>query len=180
MSTASKGKKRSKFESEFANVLDATTSSPDGDGHTFAKLLSLLCKNLTAFFAADSNSFIQADIFEKLAEPLVSKLITLNSLGTHFKPFIEDCVKPLIFEMLDRIDQPTLWVKFNSELLLKTRQSFAPEIRAASLEVVNHLFNKLGERYLVVLNDTIPFLSESLEDDSQEVEMLAKEIVKRI
>ena len=42
------------------------------------------------------------------------------------------------------------------------------------------MFNKLGERYLVVLNDTIPFLSESLEDDSQEVEMLAKEIVKRI
>jgi len=45
---------------------------------------------------------------------------------------------------------------------------------------VHHLFNKLGERYLVVLNDTIPFISESLEDDSQEVEMLAKEIVKRV
>ena len=31
-----------------------------------------------------------------------------------------------------------------------------------------------------MLNDTIPFISESLEDDSQEVEMLAKEIVKRV
>lgn len=104
MSTSSKAKKRSKFESEFTNVLDATATSPDGDGHTFVKLLGLICKNLTAFFAADSNSFIQADIFEKLADPLVSKLITLNSIGANYKPFVEDCVKPLIFEMLDRID----------------------------------------------------------------------------
>lgn len=58
MSKSSKSKKRSKFESEFENVLDATATSPDGTGHTFAKLLSLLCKNLTAFFAADTNSFI--------------------------------------------------------------------------------------------------------------------------
>ena len=82
--------------------------------------------------------------------------------------------------MLDRIDDPTLWVKMNTQILLKSRQTYAPEIRAASLDVVLHLFNKLGERYLVVLNDTISFLSESLEDDSAEVEMLAKEIVNRI
>ena len=32
----------------------------------------------------------------------------------------------------------------------------------------------------MVLNDTIPYLSESLEDDAQEVEMLAKDIIKRV
>lgn len=104
----------------------------------------------------------------------------MNSFGEQFKPFVEECIKPLIFELLDRIDQPTLWVKMNNEILLKSRQSYAQEIREASLEVVLHLFNKLGERYLVCLNDTIPFLSESLEDDSHEVEILAKEIIKRI
>lgn len=144
------------------------------------KLLILLCKNLTAFFEADTNCFIQADIFEQLAEPIISKLITLDSLKEHFKPFVEDIVKPLMFEMLDRIDQATLWNQMNNYILLKSRQNYSQEIRWASLEVTLHLFNKLGERYLVVLNDTIPYLSESLEDDAQDVEMLAKDIIKRV
>ena len=42
------------------------------------------------------------------------------------------------------------------------------------------MFSKMGERYLVVLNDTLPFLSESLEDEHQDVELAAKAIVKRI
>ena len=105
ISTSGKSKKRTKFESEFTNTIDASSTSPDGSGHTYLKLLSLVCTNLTAYFAADTNSFIQADIFEKLADPLVSKLITLNSIGTaNFKRFVQDSVKPLIFEMLDRID----------------------------------------------------------------------------
>jgi len=107
-------------------------------------------------------------------------LITLDSLKEHFKPFVEDTVKPLMFEMLDRIDQATLWNQMNNYILLKSRQNYSQEIRWASLEVTLHLFNKLGERYLVVLNDTIPYLSESLEDDAQDVEMLAKDIIKRV
>ena len=38
----------------------------------------------------------------------------------------------------------------------------------------------MGERYLIVLNDTIPTLSECLEDEKSEVEEVAKAIVKRI
>lgn len=42
------------------------------------------------------------------------------------------------------------------------------------------MFTKLGERYLVVLNETLPFVSESLEDENPEVEAVAKLIVKKI
>ena len=38
----------------------------------------------------------------------------------------------------------------------------------------------MGERYLVVLNETLPFLSESLEDEHPLVEATAKEIVKKV
>lgn len=38
----------------------------------------------------------------------------------------------------------------------------------------------MRERYLVILNDTIPFISELLEDENEKVELAAKTIVNRI
>ncbi len=38
----------------------------------------------------------------------------------------------------------------------------------------------MRERYLVILNDTIPFVSELLEDENEKVELAAKTIVNRI
>ena len=42
------------------------------------------------------------------------------------------------------------------------------------------MFDKMRERYLVILNDTIPFISELLEDEDERVEQAAKRIVLRI
>ena len=38
----------------------------------------------------------------------------------------------------------------------------------------------MRERYLVVLNDTVPFLSELLEDENENVEQTARKIVERV
>ena len=46
--------------------------------------------------------------------------------------------------------------------------------------VIEHLFENLRERYLVVLNDTIPFLSELLEDEHEKVEQTARSIIERV
>ena len=46
--------------------------------------------------------------------------------------------------------------------------------------MLEHLFEALRERYLVVLNDTIPFLSELLEDENEKVEQTARHIVERV
>lgn len=64
-------------------------------------------------------------------------------------------------------------------LLMKTRHE-QWETRLAVLNVVDHLFDKMRERYLVILNDTIPFVSELLEDENEKVELAAKQIVGRI
>jgi hypothetical protein len=75
-------------------------------------------------------------------------------------------VKPLVFEMMERINNDTLWIQFTNAILMKSRIEYSWEIRLASLKVIDHMFNKLGERYLVVLNDALAFISESLEDDN--------------
>ena len=66
--------------------------------------------NLTLNFSKDINSFIQADIFEKIAEPIVSEMITLSEMKKQFIPFINEILKPLIFEMIERIDNSQLQI----------------------------------------------------------------------
>jgi len=155
-------------------------ASADGQGHTMFKLLTEVCTCLTLNFRHDSGAFIQTDIFEQLSEPLVSELVGLHSLDNHFFPFIESTLKPLVFEMLERINNESLWIRLNNSILMKTRMPYPWQVRQAALKITEHMFAKMGERYLVVLNDTLPFLSESLEDEHPDVEMAAKEIVKKV
>ena len=82
--------------------------------------------------------------------------------------------------MNDRINNEGLWMRLNTAILMKTRSDHPWKVRQAALKLVEHMFCKLGERYLVVLNETMPFLSESLEDEHPQVEAAAKEIVKKI
>lgn len=172
------GAKRTHTESETMSIFEG--SSSDGQGHSMRKLLIELCNCLALNFRHDSGSFIQTDIFEQLAEPLVAELVALNSLAPFFTSFIDDSLKPLVFEMLDRINNESLWIRMNNALLMKTRMEYPWEVRQAALKITEHMFVKMGERFLVVLNDTLPFLSESLEDEHPEVEAAAKEIVKKV
>ena len=172
------GRKRARVESDF--TLLPTSQASSNQEQTAFKLLTEVCRNLALNFHHDTGAFIQADIFEEFAEPLVTELLTLVSLDAYFDSFIENSLKPLVLEMNDRINNESLWMRFNTAILMKTRSEHPWKTRQAALKVVEHMFSKLGERYLVVLNDALPFLSESLEDEHPQVEAVAKEIVKKI
>jgi U3 small nucleolar RNA-associated protein 10 len=72
-----------------------------------------------------------------------------------------------------------MWKKINYDLLMHTRSQDIT-CRLGAFKVVQHLFDRIGERYLILLNDTLPFLSEGLEDENPEVEATAKQIISRI
>lgn len=81
--------------------------------------------------------------------------------------------------MDERSNDDNMWQKLNFTLLMKTRSEHW-QTRLAVLSVIENLFDKMRERYLVILNDTIPFISELLEDEDERVELAAKRIVLRI
>lgn len=93
--------------------------------------------------------------------------------------FIEESAKPMLYELIDRVDNDSMWQQMNYSILLKTR-SDNWKSRQAALLLIEHMFENMRERYLVVLNDTIPFLSELLEDENEKVEGTAKKIVQGI
>lgn len=128
------------------------------------KLLYEVCNTLTLLFKYDTGCFIQVDTYESLSEP-VADLLTLLKVS-NFSDFVEKRLKSLIFEMDDRINDDATWVKLNYALLMRSRSEHW-QTRLASLSVIEHLFEAMRERYLIVLNDTIPFLSELLEDEHE-------------
>ena len=140
-------------------------------------LLIQTCHLIELNYKYDSGSFLQNDMFETLCDP-IADLFELTTIPK-FDNFVENNLKPLILEMDERSNDDGLWQKLNYTLLMKTR-SEQWQTRLAVLSVIENLFDKMRERYLVILNDTIAFISELLEDENERVEQAAKRIVLRI
>ncbi len=56
----------------------------------------------------------------------------------------------------------------------------SPRVRLLGLEVTVQLVNRLREEFLVLLPESLPFLSELVEDVELAVEARAKELVKQL
>jgi U3 small nucleolar RNA-associated protein 10 len=123
------------------------------------------------------NAFLQNDSFEVLCDP-IAELFDLCNLED-YESLVSESFKPMILEMDERTSDDNMWQKLNLTLLMKTRSEHW-QCRLGVLTVIDHLFEKMRERYLVILNDTIPFISELLEDENEKVELAAKTIVNRI
>ena len=138
----------------------------------------MIVENTRLNFSYDNLSFIQNDTVEKISEPLAG-LVNLTSLATKYTTFIESHLKPAIFEVVERINNDDMWKKINYDILMHTRNS-SSQVRLGAFRIIEHLFSRIGERYLILLNDTLPFLSEGMEDENPDVELCAKAIVLRI
>jgi len=63
--------------------------------------------------------------------------------------------------------------------MLKTR-SENPKVRHAILRTLEKILDSLGERYMVLINDILPFISETLDDLDQDVEKASKALVIKL
>ena len=70
-------------------------------------------------FKHDATCFIQNDVFEKLCDPVADLLCVLKV--SNYVGFVEKSLKPLCFEMDDRINDDSMWIKLNYAILMKTR-----------------------------------------------------------
>ena len=59
-----------------------------------------------------------------------------------------------------------LWKPLNYQVLLKTRHTSA-QVRFAALKVLEGIHARLGEDFMVLLPETIPFLAELMEGRSR-------------
>ncbi|GIX96593.1 HEAT repeat-containing protein 1 [Caerostris darwini] len=134
---------------------------------------------LNTCFLYDNRQLIDKDNFEFLMQPLVDQLENLSDDETSYQERVSNYLSSCIARFMAGISDNTLWKKLNKLILLKTRHDY-PIVRFAALQVIREVVKVMGDDYLVLLPESIPFLAEILEDESAEVEQECKSVVKEM
>lgn len=159
-------------------------------GKIFLNLLKFLfiyfryiVENLCNLFEIDKEEFIDNQKFERLTEviPKLFEAIHVEKYvpGYSFKDFVSNHVTKLIIKLIDLINDDYKWKSLHYSILLKTRCEEKP-IRLAVVNVLTNIIEYLKDRYVVLINDLLPFLNEMLDDLDSEIEKNCKNIVVQL
>jgi U3 small nucleolar RNA-associated protein 10 len=143
-----------------------------------------MCRLVPALVAQiENNSGSVKEYQSRVTEHLIPAISQLAiNVGDDVRPpqtlfhhFFEFILKPsFVAPCLQK-----LWKTLNHQVLLTTRSS-AASVRFAGLKVVEAFYHRLGEEFLPLLPETVPFLAELMEDSAMEVEQLCQEVIALI
>lgn len=160
-----------------ATSKDATEPLKPTDAH------ALLCSVVSALlkcFMYDADEWLDKDKFNKIMPSLTNQLDTVDvGREGQYHTRIVDYVVPTLAQLAVAVNHDSLWKPLNYQVLLKTRHR-DPAVRYSALLVVDELYHRLGEEFLVLLPESIQFFSELMEDGAPEVEQQMLKLVKRI
>ncbi|XP_047143600.1 HEAT repeat-containing protein 1 isoform X1 [Hydra vulgaris] len=142
-------------------------------------LIEAVLDVLSNVFKYDNQGFVNKERFESIMQPLVDQLDNSLFLDEAFTLFAEKHLLPCIVNFTCAVNDSSLWKPLNHQILLKTKSSQA-NVRLAALQIIENIYNRIGESYMILVPETIPFLAEVLEDDSFEVEAQCKKVIKQI
>ncbi|KFY63949.1 hypothetical protein V496_03551 [Pseudogymnoascus sp. VKM F-4515 (FW-2607)] len=127
-------------------------------------LWSNALNTLAAAAAHDQDDFFQAPAhFDVLAPALTSQLAHAATL-----PLSEDLV-PALVELAAVADSADHHKALNAAIMKSLRDT-APAVRLAAVKAEEALTQRLGEEWLALLPEMLPFISELQEDEDEEVE----------
>ncbi|KAJ2181023.1 snoRNA-binding rRNA-processing protein utp10, partial [Coemansia sp. RSA 532] len=92
---------------------------------------------------------------------------------------VRDTLAPAASQLMATAGNDAMWKMLNQFVMLKSRSDFAC-VRHGALLVLQACYEKLGEEYLILLPETIPYLAELLEDDDSRVERATHETIRLI
>ncbi|XP_074642790.1 HEAT repeat-containing protein 1-like [Tubulanus polymorphus] len=142
-------------------------------------LLSYILDCLQKCFLYDNEGLINKERFDTLMQPLVDQIENTQGGEDVYVDRIAQHVVPCISQFALAVGDDASWKPLNYQILLKTRNE-SPKVRFAALKVVEAVCKILGENYMALLPESIPFLAELMEDESFEVEQLCQDVVGQL
>jgi U3 small nucleolar RNA-associated protein 10 len=126
------------------------------------QLIVFIISALNQCFTYDEMKFISKDRFDSihkaLIEQLDAKVAQPKALST-----IHASLIPCLAQLASTVSYDhTLWKSLNHLVLMKTRHS-KPAVRLGALKTIEAFYAKMGEDFLELLPQTVPFLAELLE-----------------
>jgi hypothetical protein len=143
--------------------------------------------NASANSSSLASSFMTKERVEAVTGPLVRHLALApldsknknsgEASSSSSSRYVLDEVAPCVAQLAVAAGSDLLWKPLNHQVLLSTRDS-SPSVRLAALHALHNCFEMVGEEYLVMLPESLSFLSELLEDSDPTVEAKCREILK--
>jgi hypothetical protein len=93
--------------------------------------------------------------------------------------FVSTYAIPAVSQLAMTIADSTVWKPLNHAVLFLTRHTLA-RVRAAALRCLLAFASASGGEFLSLLPETLPYISERLEDDSREVEALCHALLRKL
>ncbi|XP_015171671.1 PREDICTED: HEAT repeat-containing protein 1 isoform X2 [Polistes dominula] len=143
------------------------------------ELVESILLTLHRVFTFDANNFVNQERFDTLAQPIVDQLE--NTMGTkeEYIKRANDLIVPCIASFASAIPDDSLHKLLVYQVLLKTRHAKA-YVRSAALNALIEIARKLGEDFMPLLPETVPFLAEMLEDEDEATEKCAQNAVRTL
>uniref|UniRef100_A0A8C5CL96 HEAT repeat-containing protein 1 n=1 Tax=Gadus morhua TaxID=8049 RepID=A0A8C5CL96_GADMO len=165
-------------QTNVAKTDEALFDSADGVEKS-TMLLHHVLDCMFKIFMYDTHHFLSKDRAEALMGPLVDQLE--NTLGGEesYQLRVTQHLVPCLGQFSVAMGDDTQWKTLNYQVLLKTRHS-SSKVRFSALLMVMELARKLRENYMVLLPETIPFLAELMEDESEEVEHQVQKVIQEM
>ena len=105
--------------------------------------------------------------------------INLFSCDEEYEEFCISYVIPALTKLTIAVSNDILWKPLNHKVLMMTRDK-TRIVRMVAVRMLQRLFIDVGEDYLVLLPECLPFLSELMEDQSSDVVSLTTELIQYI
>ncbi|XP_071954262.1 HEAT repeat-containing protein 1-like [Antedon mediterranea] len=162
-----------------AELLDSCNKNKSNELFDDAKcnlLLQSVLSTLHKVFLYDKEGFVTKERFDVLMMPLLDQVENTTLGDEEYKTMITTQLTPCVAQMMASAQDTGCWQPLNYQLLLKTRNS-DPKVRFAALVMLEEIHRQLGEEFLTLLPETLPFLSELLEDESTDVEIQCQKVI---
>ncbi|OAD58590.1 HEAT repeat-containing protein 1 [Eufriesea mexicana] len=143
------------------------------------ELVESILLTLYRVFSYDAHNFVNQERFEILAQPIVDQLENTIGSTKDYEKRANELVVPCIAAFASAIPDDSLHKQLVYQTLLKTRHT-KPYVRSAALSAVVEIVRKLGEDFMPLLPETIPFLAELLEDEDEATEKCAQNAVRTL
>ncbi|PFX20859.1 HEAT repeat-containing protein 1 [Stylophora pistillata] len=173
-----------------ASLLDATNNSktaeiifqdesPNRNMYKTCLLVNYMLDCLHKCFMYDTHGFLESDRIQCLMQPLVDQIENMSGGEDTFRERLANHLAPCLAQFAVASGSDAHWKPLNYQVLLKTRHS-SSTVRFAALKVLEGFHAKLGEEFMVLLPESIPFLAELMEDECFEVEQQCQHLISEI
>lgn len=128
-------------------------------------LTQFILKTLQNIFLHDHQNFVNTNRFDTIMQPIVDQIENKFVMNDDA---MQSLVRATVAQLAVAASDDILWKQLNYQVLMKTRAD-DPSQRIFGIKVCVEMAKKLGEDFEPLVPETIPFLSELLEDEDYKV-----------